>query len=329
MTGGTTPFTYLWDDPGAQSNATATGLCDGTFCVTVTDANGCVAIDCITITEPVAIVLTLVPTGILCFGNCDGSIDLTISGGVLPYTYSWLPGGMTAQDITNQCAGTYTVTVTDSNGIITAGATTINEPSAALAAAVAGTDILCNGDATGAVNLTVTGGTAPYTYLWDDPAASTTEDISGLPIGTYTATVTDANGCTTTASYTVTEPTAITLNTSGNDANCGQVDGDVTVFPTGGTGAYTYQWDDPSSQTNANATGLGAGTYNVTVTDANGCTQTASQNISDLGGGTASAVTDINASCAGACDGQVTASIAGGTAPYTYLWDDPDRKSVV
>ncbi|MBL4577658.1 MAG: SprB repeat-containing protein, partial [Flavobacteriales bacterium] len=323
ISGGTAPFTYLWNDPAAQSTATAANLCDGSYCVTITDANGCVATDCITITEPGAVVLTLTPTDILCFGDCNGSIDLTVSGGIQPYTFSWTPGGMTAQNITNQCAGTYTVTVTDSNGIITAGSAAINQPLAPLTATVAGTDILCNGDSAGTVNMTVTGGTAPYLYLWDDPAASTTEDIANLPVGTYTATVTDTNGCTTTTSYTVTGPTALTLNTAGNPANCGQPDGDVTVFPTGGTGAYTYNWDDPSLQTTATAAGLAAGTYNVTVTDANGCTQTASQGISDLGGGTASVVTDINASCAGACDGQLTVSIIGGTAPYTYSWDDP------
>ena len=150
----------------------------------------------------------------------------------------------------------------------------------------------------------------------------TTEDISGLPAGTYTATVTDTNGCTTTASYTVTEPTPITLNTSGNPANCGQADGDVTVFPSGGTGAYTYSWDTSPVQTNANATGLSAGTYTATITDANGCTTTASATVTEPAALTSVMIQEVGVDCFGDCDGIAEVAAAGGTSPYTFLWSD-------
>ena len=319
MTGGTAPYTYVWNDPNAQTTVNATGLCAGSYCVTITDANGCLDSACITITEPNAITLILLPTDILCFGDCTGEIELTVSGGIGPYTYLWMPGGMTAEDITNLCAGIYSVTVTDNNGVISVGSASVNEPDSALSTVVAGTDILCNGDATGSIDLSVSGGTSPYTYAWT-PGGETTEDISGLAVGTYSVLVTDSNGCTTTASYTIVEPPLLSVNASGNDANCGQADGDVSAFPSGGTGGYTYLWSDLNNQTTATATGLTAGGYTVTITDANGCTATATVNISDLGGGAAVITVDNNATCLGNCDGQATASITGGTAPFSYIW---------
>ncbi|MFH1321751.1 MAG: PKD domain-containing protein, partial [Bacteroidota bacterium] len=326
MTGGTPPFTYLWDDPLAQTTTTAVSLCAGSYCISVTDVNGCTDTACVVITEPNAIILTIVGTDVLCNGDCTGEADLTVTGGVPPYTYLWT-GGLTAEDIVNLCAGTYDVTVTDSNSVTATASIIITEPATPLSTNITGTNILCNGDFTGAVDLSVAGGTVPYTYLWA-PGSETTEDLTNLAAGTYDVTVTDTNGCTTTDSYIITEPTAITLNTGTNNANCGQPDGDATVFASGGTGAYTYLWNDSSSQTTAIATGLPAGAYTVIVTDSAGCTETGSVNISDIGGGTASTTVDNNASCIGDCDGQATASITGGTVPYTYLWDNPSSQTI-
>jgi len=214
MTGGTAPYVYLWNTTPAQTTANATGLCAGTYCVTITDDNGCLDSACVTITEPNAVILTLTPTDILCFGDCTGEIELTVTGGISPYVYSWMPGGMNAEDITNLCAGTYSVTVTDGNGVTAIGAATVNEPAAALNASVVGMDILCNGDATGAVDLSVSGGTTPYYYAWS-PGGEATEDIAGLTAGSYSVLVTDSNGCTATASYQVVEPPALTATASG------------------------------------------------------------------------------------------------------------------
>ena len=326
MIGGTAPFTYLWNDPGAQTTASATGLCANTFCVTVTDANGCTSSSCINITEPGAINMSLVPSDIPCYSDCNGSIDLTITGGIAPYTYLWMPGGMTAEDISNQCAGTYIVTVTDANGIITIDSATINQPLMPLSTTIIGTDVLCNGNSTGAINLTVSGGTTPYTYAWA-PGGESSEDIANLSAGTYIVTITDSNACTTIASYTISEPSALSLNISGNNANCSQADGEATVFPSGGLAPYTIIWDDPGMQTNSTATGLLAGTYSTTVTDSVGCSTIASLSISDITGGTATAITDNNNSCNNVCDGQITVTMTGGTAPFTYLWNDPNAQT--
>ena len=166
--------------------------------------------------------------------------------------------------------------MTDANGCTATASATVNEPTS-LTASATGNPASCNGVCDGDATVTPAGGTTNYTYNWDDGAFQTTATATGLCAGTYNVTVTDANGCTATASFTVTEPTALTASTTGNPASCnGGCDGDATVTPAGGTTSYTYLWDDGSAQTNATATGLCDGTYNVTVTDANGCTATAS-----------------------------------------------------
>lgn len=328
--GGTSPYTYLWDPAaGSQTTQTATGLCAGTYCVDVTDANGCVVNSCTVIIEPGMIGITGTQVGIDCFGNCNGSVDVTISGGVTPYTYTWTgPGGpYTTEDLTGLCAGTYDLTVTDNNSVTANYSVTITEP-AALTSTVAGTDVLCNGQCDGTIDLTIGGGTTPYAYAWNGPGGFTSalEDLTALCAGTYDVVVTDGNGCVINDTYTINEPAAIALTTSMTSSNCGQADGSVTVTATGGTVAvdYAYQWEDAIPTvvgTTATVTGLPAGTYTITVTDDNGCTATTTETITDIGGGTATTTADVNASCNGLCDGQATVTMAGGTTPYTYLWN--------
>ena len=140
-----------------------------------------------------------------CNGGSDGSIDLTVSGGTAPYTYSWNDAGSsTTQDINSLPIGTYTVTVTDDNGCTATETVTITEPTS-LSLSSTQINVSCNGGSDGSIDLSVAGGTAPYTYSWDDAGSSTTQDIGSLPIGTYTVTVTDDNSCTATETVTITE----------------------------------------------------------------------------------------------------------------------------
>ncbi|NCV57098.1 MAG: adhesin, partial [Betaproteobacteria bacterium] len=138
-----------------------------------------------------------------CFGNSTGSINLTVTGGVAPYTYAWT-NNATTQNLTNIPAGVYTVVATDANGCTTTQTVTITQPQGALALSTTKVDVLCFGNSTGSINLTVTGGTAPYTYAWSNN--TTQEDPQNLAAGTYTVTVTDANGCTAQTSVTITQP---------------------------------------------------------------------------------------------------------------------------
>ncbi|MBK9736610.1 MAG: SprB repeat-containing protein [Saprospiraceae bacterium] len=188
VTGGTGAYTYSWT--GGATTQDRSGLAAGTYTVTVTDANACTKTSSATITQPTGHVLTETHMNVACNGQTNGSIDLTVTGGVSPYTYSWT-GGATTQDRSGLAAGIYTVTVTDPNACTKTLSVTI-----ALTSTTALTstqvNVLCNGAASGSIDLSVSGGTSPYTYNW---AALVSEDRSGLSQGTYTVTVTDNLGC--------------------------------------------------------------------------------------------------------------------------------------
>lgn len=325
-TGGTAPFSYSWDDPLNQTDSIASNLCEGLYTVTLTDANGCVAVNQVTLTQPdpIGLSLLIIDNG-TCAGNCDGEITVIPSGGTIPFTYQWDdPLNQTTAAADSLCAGTYTVEVTDANGCIDTVAGTVNNP-VGLTAVATGTDATCNGDCDGSAFVTITGGTAPFTYLWDDPAATTTDTVTGLCAGSYTVTVTDVNGCDFIAPVTINEPDPIVITFSGIvDLQCdGDCIGEATADVTGGTAPYTYQWDDALLQNTQTADSLCASSYTVTVTDANGCTASETVTISGPNGLTSSIISSTNTSCNSDCDGSAVAAGTGGTPPYTYVWNDP------
>lgn len=211
-------------------------------------------------------------TNITCNGANNGSATVTPSGGTSPYTYSWAPSGGTAATASGLAPGTYTVTVTDASGCGSSLATvTITEPAVLAASVSAQTNVLCFGNANGSATVTETGGTGPFTYSWA-PSGGTAATASGLTPGSYTCTVTDANGCSTTTSVSITEPTALglTVETVTDPTTCGGADGAINMSFSGGTPGYTYMWNNGGMT--EDISGLVAGSYSVTVTDVNGCT---------------------------------------------------------
>ena len=317
-TGGTAPYTYLWSN--TATTASIVGVAAGTYDVTITDANGCTDTSSVTITEPTALVASsLVDSNASCNGGSDGSATASATGGTAPYTYLWSNAATTAS-IVGVAAGTYNITITDANGCTDTSSVTITEPASLAAASVVDSNASCNGGSDGSATANATGGTAPYTYLWSNTA--TTASIVGVAAGTYDVTITDANGCTDTSSVTITEPTALVASSLvDSNASCnGGSDGSATASATGGTAPYTYLWSNAA--TTASIVGVAAGTYNITITDANGCTDTSSVTITEPASLAAASVVDSNASCNGGSDGSATASATGGTAPYTYLWSN-------
>ena len=260
---------------------------------------------------------TTVVTNVGCNGGTTGAINLTPTGGTAPYTFNW-GGGITTEDRTGLTAGTYSVTITDSNGCIgTLSGITITQPATALSGAAVITSVSCNGGTNGAINLTPAGGTAPYTFSWI--GGITTEDRTGLASGNYFVTITDANGCPRGLNFFVPQPTTLGGTLNRTNATCfGGNNGTLNLTPTGGTAPYTYLWADGA--TTEDRTNLIAGNYSVVVTDANGCTvtlnQIVSQPASTVSGTTV--VTDI--SCFGGNNGAINLTAAGGTAPYTFNW---------
>ena len=214
-------------------------------------------------------------------------------------------------------AGSYTVTVTDANGCTETQGVTVLEP-IVLSSTVSSVNALCNGSSDGSATVSSAGGTAPYTYLWDD--GQTTAMAGSLSAGSYTVTITDANGCTETQSATVLEPTALASTVSSTDALCnGSSDGSSTVSSVGGTAPYSYAWSD--GQSTATATGLSAGSYVATITDTNGCTETQSATVLEPNPLLVSSISQDSVSCYGLSDGSASINGYGGTGSIMYMWD--------
>src|SRR6185437_7576648 len=310
--GGTGAYTYSWAPVGG-TNATATGLSGGSYTVTVHDANGCSVTASALVTNTGAETVTISSvTNVLCNGGSTGSITSNVVGGSAPYTYAWTPSGGTGATASNLSAATYTVTVHDASGCIATASATITQPPVLSVVIAPIVNVKCNGGNTGSLTASPAGGTGAYTYAWT-PSGGTNATASNLTIGTYTITVKDANGCSVTASATITQPTVLTANITGNTpVTCnGGNNGSATVTAGGGTGAYTYVWT-PSGGTGATASNLTAGTYTVTVNDANGCTVTASATITQP---PAMTVTPANPSI---CSGGSVILTASGAATYTW-----------
>jgi len=316
--GGTASYSYAWLPSGGNA-ATATGLATGNYTVTITDANGCSIQKSFTITQPsTPLNATQSQTNILCNGLSTGTASVIASGGTGSYSYAWLPSGGNAATATGLAAGNYTLTITDANGCSTQKSFTITQPSTALAATQSQTNVLCNGSSTGTAGVVASGGTEGYNYAWS-PSGGNASTATGLAAGNYMVTVTDANGCSLQKSFTITQPSAVTAIQSQTNILCnGASTGTASVLASGGAGTYSYAWS-PSGGAAATASGLSAGNYTVTVTDANGCSIQKSFTITQPSAVTAiQSQTDVQ--CYGASTGTAGVSPSGGTGGYTYEW---------
>lgn len=312
--GGTPAYRYAWNT-GATTR-TISGLMRGTYTVTVTDANNCTDISSYIVNQATGIMVSGNVTSLDCFGDGNGAIDLTVSGGTPGYRYLW-NNGATTQDLTNVAAGTYTVTVTDANQCTETETFTISQP-ANFTLAATPTNIRCNGENTGAIDLMVDGGVQPYRYLWSNGA--TTEDLSGLTAGTYSSTVTDANGCTKTISVSISQPRGLNGFAQLTPVACsGEATGAINLTVEFGTPAYTYAWSNGA--TTQDLSGLTAGNYTVTVTDANDCTLVQIYNVGSVNPINLTGVVDP-ATCNGSSTGSINLTVTGGTGGYAYGWSN-------
>jgi hypothetical protein len=332
VSGGTTAYSYNWTpgNPTGDGTASVTGLTAGTWTCTVTDANSCTATQTFNITQPTALVASaLSQTNISCNGGSNGAASVSVSGGTAAYSYNWTPGnpiGDGTASVTGLTAGTWTCTVTDANSCTTTQTFNITQPTALVASALSQTNISCNGGSNGAASVSVSGGTAAYSYNWTpgNPIGDGTASVTGLTAGTWTCTVTDANSCTTTQTFNITQPTALVASAlSQTNISCnGGSNGAASVSVSSGTAPYSYNWTpgNPIGDGTASVTGLTAGTWTCTVTDANSCTTTQTFNITQPTALVASALSQTNISCNGGSNGAASVSVSSGTAPYSYNW---------
>jgi CshA-type fibril repeat protein len=318
VSGGTPTYSYGWSNGATQKDISM--LVAGVYTVSVTDINGCTASTTANVTQPAAALsATAVPTAVLCTGATTGAINLIPTGGSVPYVYFWadLPGSSDPEDRINLAAGNYSVTIADNFNCTTTVDVTVSQLAtmnltATLSAAT------CNGAATGAIDLEVTGGTAPFSYNWG--SGITSQDRSNVLAGTYTVTVTDANNCTSTKSFQVTQPTPLALSIGTLNVSCAGADNGTAIADvSGATAPYQYAWSN--GQSTDLIINLAPGTYTVTIIDAASCTATAQTVITSPAGLSISG-SNIIPNCPATSNGTIDITPAGGTQPYTYLWSN-------
>lgn len=316
-------FTYLWTTTtgnivsGANTLTPVVNAAGGYTLLITNTVNGCTATGSTTVSQSPAVTASASSTNISCNGGANGTATVVAGGGVGNFTYAWNNSGTTAT-ISNLPAGTYTVTVADGENCTATATATVSQPAVLLANASA-TAETSNGANDGTATAAPSGGTPGYTYLWSTTA--TTATITNLTPGSYSVTVTDANGCTAIQTVTVNSFNCnLAASSTSTNVTCnGQNDGTATVNVTGAAQPVTYAWSN--GETTASVDSLAPGSYSVSIQDANGCPASLSVNITEpavlSANATATAETSANAN-----DGTATAQPAGGTAPYTYQWSN-------
>lgn len=327
VTGGNPPYTFAWTGPesfSASSEDIANLNDAGLYNIALTDSKGCIADTAIAVIDNFTFVAQIsAKTDVLCHGTNDGSATVSVFNGTAPYSYQW-SDGPTFIDIatrTGMAPGPYTVTVTDAAAKTALAAVTIEGPAAPLNLVLSVNDLQCAQDNSGVANLTVTGGTIPYAYSWDN--GYTGEDLVNVAANTYTVTVTDANGCQAQAVAIIDQPDVIGLDiTAAGTILCAGGKGvALTANTSGGVGSFSYLWNDPGTQTTKTAFDLEAGNYSVVVTDENGCTKTASATIIEPAPLTIDAVV-TQPTCPGTTDGSIVPTVSGGTPGFDYVWSN-------
>ncbi|MBC7694237.1 MAG: gliding motility-associated C-terminal domain-containing protein [Burkholderiales bacterium] len=314
-TGGTGPYTYLW--PTIPSTlSTVSNVLIGNYNCNITDANGCTITQSISVTQPTSITLTSTVTTANC-NQANGSATVIASGGAPgAYTYTWSSGSNAAAQ-SGLLAGTYTIQVQDANNCIEIVSATIPNMVGPVISIASQTNVSCFGGCNGVATTAVSGGVGTYTYSWSNGNVSSI--APNLCAQIYTVSVTDGAGCVSSTSVTITQPTPLTVGIVANNPKCfGAINGYGIAAALGGTPNYTYSWSGGGGNS-ATSSPLGAGGYNLLVTDGNGCTVTSTMTLNNPPAMAAS-ITSTNVSCFGTCNGTAIATSTNGIGAVGYFW---------
>lgn len=329
VTGGTQPYSFAWSNATTiiGNNEDLFNLTADDYTVDITDDNGCMFQTNSTIVEPNLIETSIVKNDVSCFGLSDGNINLSVIGGIPPYSYSWSNSSMqisSSEDLLNIPAETYSLSLNDVNGCLATEEVIITQPLLPISITNISKDVLCNGENTGEIDITITGGTLPYTISWSN--SQTTEDVTDLFAGNYTVTIVDNNNCIENSSINIIEPT-LPLSNIFNIINVscfGDTNGTINSLITGGTTPYQYSWKNSNfslSTITPSLINFPADDYYLEIIDANGCLffDTASilqpQELTTNLEGT-------NILCHGESTGSINVTVNGGTSPYNFLWSN-------
>ncbi len=321
VVGGNTPYSFYWANGSTTQDVY--NLKAGSYSVTVVDVNGCADVESIELMQPNQLTVDKNQVNVNCYGDSNGSVDISVSGGIQPYTYLW-SNGFTGQDRTSLSAGNVSVTVTDANLCTAVMSASITQPASALTLSNSSIDVSCFGRTDGIINLAVSGGTSPYSYSWSSTTHPTfhasQEDLDSLQTGSYRVTVTDAKGCTATSTATIGTPAVLVATASIQNASCNMSEsGSVSISVSGGTLPYQYIWSNGA--TTSQITDIGAGVYNATIIDSKGCNTSINKTITEppiL----QYTVSLTHVSCFSNSTGQIDVTVTGGTGPYVYNWSN-------
>lgn len=325
--GGTSPYQYVWFTVPAVFNPVLNNVKAGNYTLRITDDNGCIRDSVVNIPQPDPILLSFTTDSVSCPGKMDGTATVLPSGGTLPYNYLWSNLQITPQAI-GLAMGTYSVTVTDDNACTTTGSVEVHEGppnSYSVGAAAPG----CHNGDDGQAWIDIIQSKMPVSFIWSDPLMQQTDTASMLVPGNYQVIASDGNGCMDTLQVTVPNTDSMLLGISSTPVGCqGNMDGTATVSVlSGGVPPFSFLWSDPGGQTGATATGLSPGIILVTVTDQNGCAQTASTMVGSPGG-LQTQISSISSTCNNSQDGSASILVQGGNPPYTFLWNDPSSSII-
>lgn len=323
VSGGTGAYTYMWNS--GSTLPALTGLCTGNYSVTIKDANNCSIIKTANITQPVTLNVNIASTNPQCYGDCNGFALANTTGGTTPYTFEW-DDASTGSSLYNLCAGSYSMTVTDTHGCEDSSFVVITEPSE-LVAIVTSTDIVCHGEDNGTATVNPSGGTAQYSTIWEN--VGTTETVTDLAAGDYPVQVLDAYGCEFLDTVTISEPDTFIVTLSSQNILCnGYSDGSISFYATGGIVPYEISIDGINWTYNSSVTSLVAGEYLVEIRDSNHCTSIDTLELTQPNP-IVTLILSEDVLCYGLNTGTAVVQASGDNPPFTFLWSTTSTNDTI